>query len=196
MTEAEVAARLPALLRRLNPAGERPGQWDHPDTPREWIQAVQTALGPGSPQSARKPAAQRMLTVAQNLGWQDARLGLAYFALGRLEGPENPQAAEQDFQAAATIFARLPDGGARLAHALLQLAATHLATGDAAKVILLTNQALPLARTAQNAALIANLMRLQAQALALSGQPDQAQALRLDSLPAARYGFGSAQTPR
>ncbi|MBC7480270.1 MAG: DUF2927 domain-containing protein [Pseudorhodobacter sp.] len=194
MTEPQVAARLPALLHRLNPSGEVPGQWDHPGTPRDWIQAVQTALGPDSPQSARRPAAERMLSIAQTEGWQDARLGLAYFALGRLEDPNNPYAAEQDFLAAASIFARLPDGGARLAHALLQLAAINLALNDPEQVIRLTNQALPLAETAQNAALIANLMRLQAEALTLTGQPENAAALRLDSLPAARYGFGSAAT--
>jgi len=194
MTEQQVAARLPALLRRLNPAGEVPGHWDHRDTPRDWTNAVQTALGPDTPQSARKPAAERMLSIALAEGWQDARLGLAYFALGRLQDPDNPYAAEQDFLAAASVFARLPDGGARLAHALLQLAAINLALNDPEQVIRLTNQALPLAETAQNAALIANLMRLQAEALGLTGQPEKAAALRLDSLPAARYGFGSAAT--
>lgn len=191
LTEPQVAARLPALLRRLNPAGERPGQWQNPQTPRVWVQAVQTALGPDVSEPARRTAAEQMLAIAQTEGWQDARTGLAYFALGRLQDFGHPAQADQYFRAAAEIFARLPDGGARLAHVLLQRAAIALTLNDPEQVVQLTDRALPLARTAQNAALIANLMLLQAEALMLTGQDAAAQALRLDSLPAARYGFGS-----
>ena len=134
-----------------------------------------------------------MLAIAQTEGWQDARTGLAWFALGRLQDASNPVQADQYFQTAAEIFAQLPDGGARLAHALLQRAVIALALNQPEQVIQLTNQALPLAQTAQNAALIANLMQLKAQALTLTGHTAAGQALRLDSLPAARYGFGSAK---
>ena len=43
----------------------------------------------------------------------------------------------------------------------------------------------------ENAALLATLMLLQAEALDLTGQPERARAVRLDSLGWARYGFGS-----
>ena len=191
MTEAEVAARLPALLARLNPAGERPGLWDHPTTPRAWTDAVQIALGTNSLNAARLPAAQRMLAIATGEGWQDARLGLSYFALGR--ALPTPDAARSAFQSAAAIYAHLPDGGARLSQALLQLAAIDLATGQPQAAITLADQALPLAQTTQNAALLTNLSVLKAQALAQLGQTAAAASLRLDTLPAARYGFGLQQ---
>ena len=191
MDRAQVATRLPALLARLNPAGERPGLWDHPSTPRLWITAVQTALGPDTAQTARLPAAQQMLVIARSERWHDARLGLAYFALGRLQA--TPDAAKAAFQNAAAVFADLPDSGARLSQALLQLAAIDLATHQPANAITLTDQALPLAQAAQNAALITNLSLVKAEALTQLGQTAAATALRLDTLPAARYGFGSAQ---
>lgn len=190
MTQGQVAARLGALLARLNPTGERPGLWDSPQTPRFWTDAAQTALGASTPQPARLPAARHMLAIAHSMGWQDARLGLSLFALGRLQrGPE----ARATFQTAAAVFAPLPDGGARLAQALLQLAALDLAADQPARAIALADQALILANTTQNAALITNLALLKAEALARLGQTAAASALRLDTLPAARYGFGSAQ---
>jgi tetratricopeptide (TPR) repeat protein len=187
MSKAEVAARLPALLARLNPAGQHPGHWTTPDTPPGWVDAVQAALAPDSLIAGRRAAAQLLLATAQARGWQDARLGLAYFALGRVTG--NPAA----YQSAAAIFATLPDGGVHLAHALLPLAAQSLSDGDPQTALALCDRALPLASRAQNAALMANLMLVKAEALARLGQVDAAQRLRLDSLPAARYGFGSAQ---
>jgi hypothetical protein len=191
MTRDQVAARLPAILARLNPAGERPGLWDHPDTPRDWAQAVRTALGADSVQSARLPAARKMLAIAEANGWQDARLGLSHFALGRLQDRDQ---ARLSFQAAAKVFAPLPDGGVRLAQTLLQLAVLDLAAGRTDSAIDLTQTALPLAKTARNAVLITNLSLLQAEALDRMGQTAAATALRLDTLPAARYGFGSARS--
>jgi tetratricopeptide (TPR) repeat protein len=191
MTRDQVAARLPAILARLNPAGAGPGLWDHPDTPRDWTQAVRTAFGADTLPSARLPAARKMLAIAEAEGWQDARLGLSHFALGRLQDRDQ---ARLSFQAAAKVFAPLPDGGVRLAQTLLQLAVLDLAAGRTDSAIDLTQTALPLAKTAQNAVLITNLSLLQAEALDRMGQTAAATALRLDTLPAARYGFGSAQS--
>ena len=184
MTKAQVATRLPALLARLNPGGQRPGLWSDPDTPHAWEQAAQTVLAPGSLNAARLPAAQIMLQIARAHGWQDARLGLAYFALGRVTG------SAAAWQSAADVFATLPDQGVHLAHALLPLAAL---TPDPMAAIALADRALPLATLAQNAALIANFDLIKADALARLGQVDAARRLRLDSLAAARYGFGNAQ---
>lgn len=188
MTRAQVAALLPDLLARMNPAGQRPGTWANPTTPQVWAQSVETALAPDSPEGLRQPAALAMLSIARAEGWQDTRLGLSYFALGRVTGSVDA------FDAAATVFASLPDGGIHLAHALLPLAAYTL-TVDSAAAIALADQALPLARRATNAALIANFLAIKAEAHTLLGQADAARLARLDSLAAARYGIGPSRAP-
>ncbi|MEO6300245.1 MAG: DUF2927 domain-containing protein [Paracoccaceae bacterium] len=193
MGEADVLARVPALVARLNPKGQYPGGWMSADTPRAWIDAVGTALGPNAPQATRLPAARRMLSIAQSQGWQDNRLGFAWFALGRLEAPTDPIAAEASYSNAARIYASLPDDGVHLSHALMQLSAIALASGHADAALKLADQALPLAMVGQNAALLATLMLIKSECLAIQGHPAEAEALRLDSLPAARYAFGSQQ---
>ena len=196
MTRAEVAARLPGLVAALNPGGAYPGGWARPDTPRAWTDAVSTALGPRSPEVARLPAARRMLSIAKTQGWTDNRLGFAHFALGRLQAPDDPAAAVRSYTAAARVYATLPDDGVHLSHALMQLAALALSEGRADDAAMLADQALPLARRGQNAALQASLQLIKAEALALLGRDTEATALRLDSLDAARYGFGNEQAVR
>ena len=191
MPKAQVAALLPALLAHMNPSGEAGAGWTAPDTPRVWLEDVATALGPDTPANARLNAAQRLLAIAQQQGWHDNRLGFAWFVLGRLQAPNDPSAAKAAFTAAARIYTALPDDGVHLAHALMQLAALDLASGQPDTAIALADQALPKAQLAQNAVLMATLMMVKAEALTLLGRDDQAQALRLDTLPAARYGFGN-----
>ena len=53
MTHRQVAARLPAILARLNPAGEHAPSIRPAPTPRSWINAIQTALGPGASYTVR-----------------------------------------------------------------------------------------------------------------------------------------------
>ncbi|HEX9858444.1 MAG TPA: DUF2927 domain-containing protein, partial [Paracoccaceae bacterium] len=97
MTEAEVAARLPGLLARLNPSGERPGTQSREPTPRAWIDAIELALGPRSRLAARQSAAQRALALARGQGWTDSRLAFSHFAIGRLTLGTDPQAAATAF---------------------------------------------------------------------------------------------------
>jgi len=51
-------------------------------------------------------------------------------------------------------------------------------------------------RDAQNAALLATLMLIKAEALEAMGRVAEARALRLDTAPLARYGFGSDRQVR
>jgi hypothetical protein len=60
----------------------------------------------------------------------------------------------------------------------------------------LTDWAIPVAMQHQNAALLSTLMLFKAEALDLAGRTAEAEALRLDSLGYARYGFGSDRTVR
>lgn len=159
--------------------------------PRDWSQAIETALGSKASVAARQAAAERALGIAQRSGWQDSRTAFSHFALGRLAAGRDPVRALDAFQRAAALYARLPGGEVQLAHIDMQLAAMALAGGLADEAIRLADRAIPVVRRHENAALLATLMLLKAEALERRGDAAGAAALRLDSAPYARYGFGS-----
>ncbi|NBZ87461.1 DUF2927 domain-containing protein [Stagnihabitans tardus] len=193
MGAAQVAALLPGLLARENPRGEvRGAAGDGGPTPRVWIDSVAQAMSASTPKAARIAAAERVLSLALEAGWQDNRAGFAWFLRGRVLAPSDPAAARDAYAQAARIYETLPDGGVHLAHALMQLAALDLARGDIAGAGAGVDRGLPLAHRAQNAALIATFQMIKAEILMAQGQAQAAEGLRLDTLPAARYGFGSS----
>ena len=193
MGEAEVAALLPGLLARENPRGEvRGAAGDGGPTPRVWIDSVAQAMTSSTAKPARIAAAERVLSLALEAGWQDNRAGFAWFLRGRVLASSDPVAARDAYAQAARIYETLPDGGVHLAHALMQLAALDLARGDIAAASAGVDRGLPLAHRAQNAALIATFQMIKAEVLESQGQASAAEGLRLDTLPAARYGFGSS----
>jgi len=190
MTRAEVAARLPALLARLNPAGQHPGTKPADATPRGWISAIETALGAGAPARVRRAGAAQALAIARRQGWHDSRLALSLFAHGRLSIGIDPTAAVTALAEAARLYRSLPEGGIHAAHVDMQLAALALSRGDVALALALADQAIPVVMAAQNAALLATLLMVKAEALSAMGRSTESAALRLDSLGWARYGFG------
>jgi len=157
----------------------------------DWTRAIELALGRGGSQAARKASAERALALAQAAGWQDGRLAFSYFALGRLLAGNEPARALDAFGRAATIYAGLPGAELRLAHIDMQLAVMALAGGFAEEAMRLADRAIPVVRAQQNAALLATLLLIKAEALEALGNPSAAAALRMDSAPWARYGFGS-----
>lgn len=159
-------------------------------TPGAWSQSIETALGRGGSLGARQAAAARALDLALGQGWQDARLGFSHFAVGRLAAGSDPALALRHFAAAAAVYARLPGGAVHLAHVEMQMAAIALATGRPDEAARLADRAIPVVRAHQNAALLATLMLLKAEAVEQMGDSATAAALRLDSQPHARYGFG------
>jgi hypothetical protein len=191
MTRDEVAARLPDLLARLNPGGARVSTRPVAATSRAWIDAIETALGPGRSGPERIRATERAVTIARNAGWQDTRAGFSFFALGRLTLSMDVERSIEAFQRAAAIFERSAPGGIHLAHVDMQLAAFSLSAGRAEEALALTDRALPAAMAAENAALLATLQMVRAEALEQLGRSGEAGAVRLDSLGWARYGFGS-----
>ncbi|EEW26393.1 DUF2927 domain-containing protein [Rhodobacter ferrooxidans] len=193
MTEAEVAALLPDLLARLNPGGRHAGNPVSSATPRAWIDAMEKALGGQAPVAARRAAARRTLEIATAQGWHDSRLAFSQFAVGRLNIGHDPATALVAFTAAAALYRSLPGGQIHAAHVDMQLAAFALRQGDAKGALVLADRAIPVVTSAQNAALLATLLMVKAEALEALGRTAQAQAVRLDSLGWARYGFGSAQ---
>lgn len=192
MTRDEVAARLPDILARLNPAGEnRPVTGAANLAPRAWVAAVDAALNPRGTEGARFAAAQRMLAIARAQGWQDNRLAFSWFALGRAQVGRDIPAATAAFKQAQAIWQRLPGGAVRSAHVDMQLAAFALADGRFAETLALTDRAIPVVRGAENAALLATLLMMRSEAYSALGRDDEARSARLDSLGWARYGFGT-----
>jgi hypothetical protein len=189
-SRAEAAARLPEVLARLNPAGERTGGSPGGVGPRAWIDAVETAFGSKAPLAVRQRAASRALAIAQAEGWQDARLGFSHFIKGRLLTGTDLAAAAAQFEAAGRVYARLPGAAVHGAHVQMQLAAFALSEGRAEEAIARADRALPDVMAAQNAALLATLLQIKAEALDSIGRPSEARAVRAESLGWARYGFG------
>jgi hypothetical protein len=191
MTQAEVAARLPAILARLNPAGQRKGPPPAAPTPPEWMAAVQAALGPRGTSATRRAGAQTAVEIAAAEGWTDARTGFSLFALGRLTLADEMDLSLTALSQAAAIYRRLPDAAIHVAHIDMQVAALAMSGGQADAALLLVDRAIPAARAAENAALLASLLLVKAEAMLLLNRLPEAEALRLDSLGWAQYGFGT-----
>ena len=180
MSRAEVAARL----------GVSPVRGDGGGAPGDWTHAIETALGRSGSLAARKAAAERALAIAQDAGWQDGRAAFSYFAVGRIMAGTEPARALDAFRSAAAIYSRMPGGALQVAHVDMQLAAMALAGGLSEEAVQLADRAIPAVQENENYALLATLMLIKAEALERLGNPSAAAALRMDSAPYARYGFG------
>ncbi len=192
MTRAEVAARLPAILARLNPAGEAiRSHGDTSATPRAWEAAVEAALGPRGGTAARKAAADRMLAIARAQGWQDGRMAFSLFAYGRAHVKSDYPAALAAFAKAGDIYRSLPGGAIQAAHVDMQLAAFAIGEGRPDEALRLADRSIAVVTAAENASLLATLHMIRAQAFEKMGDAARAREARLDSLGWARYGFGS-----
>lgn len=196
MSRAEVANRLPGILSRINPAGRSLPSRPLRDTPRRWIEDIQLALGPGTPPMARHAAARDALALAEAQGWTDHRRAFSHYALGRLTQGINAEVALSHFRAAQSFYTRSPVTQLHAAHVAAQLAAYALTEGNGEETLLQTGPYLAVAARHENAALLSTLLLLRAEALDLLGRADEAQAVRLDSLGWARYGFGSDNAVR
>lgn len=196
MTRDQVAARLPGILRRLNPAGE--GKPAHPvkQTPRDWIDAIETALGPDASRATRRSAAERAVRIGLGEGWQDARMAFGWYVLGRLTLANEADTAFDALQRAAAIYRTLPGTSVHLAHIDMQMAAFALASGQPEHALDLINRSLIPVVKEQNAALLASMLMLKSAALETLNRPSEAAVVRLDSLGWARYGFGSEDEVR
>lgn len=190
MTRDAVAAQLPAIFDRLNPEGARLPARSLPPTPRAWKAAVETALGPGSTPRERLRAAARALAIAEAAGWQDHRRGYAHFNMGRFLQAADRRAARAQYRLAMRYYGDGPATGPHRAYTAAQLAALDLRDGDPAAAIARVDAHLGHAVTAQDAALLASLLQIKAEALERQGDLPAAARLRLDSLGWARYGLG------
>ena len=190
MTKQQVAQRLPGILARLNPRGQRPGGRIPSTTSRAWIDAMTVALGDSASEPRRRQAAARAVAIGQSLGWTGPREGFANYAYGRLQIGNDAVLSLGAFNAARRAYSQDPITDIHAAHISVQLAAFTLIARDADRTIAITSPAIEIARRHENAALMSLLMMFKAEALDLKGDTDAATALRMDSLGWGLYGFG------
>ncbi len=191
MTREQVAERLPAILARLNPRGQRDGPaLDDVPTPRAWTVAIETALGTAR-RSRAHALAQDALGIAVRAGWRDERLALALFLSARFAPEGDGQRAVAALTQAAQLYGARAGGEVPRAHVELHLAAQALASGQTDLVLRLTDSAMPPARRSENGALLSSLMLLRAEALEQMGREAEAARLRRQAAPYAVFGFGS-----
>ena len=193
MSSAEVAARLPAILARLNPSGGAGGAAPVQED-GSWRRDIETALSPANSPIARIDASARASRASQRFAAGDPRAGYGPYVYGRQLMNRDPDEARRQLEAAARAYERSRLTEVQSAHVAVQLARLDLAAGGPAKARDRTRSARPIAVAHDDAALYAELALIEAEALDRLGEAPAAEALRLDSLPAARYGFGSDTT--
>lgn len=191
LSAPEVMGKLPGIYARIHPAGGAVGQLREDPTPRPFVTAIEQALGAGGGLRARKAAAMNAVQIAAGQGWHDTRAAFGWFALGRLSIKDDPETALRAFANAGAIYRATPGAGIQAAHVDMQLAAFALSSGRAQDAIALVNRALGPALQGENAALMATLYLIRAEAYETLGNQAQARAARLDSGQWARYGFGT-----
>lgn len=192
MNQAEVAQALPTILKQLNPGGETAKPDGINKTPRTWIDAIEAALAPRVSQGRRLGFVRRAVAIARDANWQDNRLGFSLFAQGKLALGIDPETSTDSFTRAYSVYSGLyGTDDIHTAHVALQLAAFSLSAGDADTALTFINASLPSVARAQNAALLATLLMIKAEALDFQGHHSEASTVRLDSLGWARYGFSS-----
>lgn len=196
MREREVAARLPDILARLNPAGGRSGIAPPIRRDGQWHTEIAKATAVRSSKARRRLAAERAVNLAAAEGASAARLALSYYWLGRLSLTTSPERAVSAFLTAQQLYRRIPGADLPQAYVALQLAAFQLSGGSADRAISLVDASLPAARRGEHAALLSLLLLVKAEALEVKGERRQAQRIQRDALAWARYGFGKDENVR
>ena len=191
MSEAQVAARLPGILARLNPAGGRRGIAPRERLQSNWVTAINAATSLRTSKARRRIAAERAVNLAGQQPGGGSRLALSYYWLGRLSLPTDPDRAINSFLAARQLYRQTPGAAIQNAHVALQLAAFQLSAGQPDLAIRLVDENLRTVRRAEHAALLSLLLLVKAEALELKGEPRAAASIHREALAWARYGFGS-----
>ena len=191
MSRAEVAARLPAILDRLNPAGRGVPTLPRAPSSPAWKQAIETAMTRSNSADKRIDGANRAVRIASAMRPTDHRLGVALLTRGRLMLRSSPERAAADFARSWRIFrdAQGPQD-IRTAQAALHLAVASLREDRFETSLRLANDALGPALRGENAVLASGLYAIRAESLIGLGRATEAKDARLESLKWARYAFG------
>ncbi len=191
MTRARARQVLTTLLPNLNPRGGQVAGRVVSSTPKVWNDHIVNALAPSSSSAERMRRALQALSIARQRGWQDNRLALSLFVHGRVSLGRNATAAIDSLVGSGELYKKLYGSSVQVAYVATQMAAFALTAGEYSAAIRIADDALPAARKGENAAVMATLMLLKAQALEKQGRQKAAERLRVDAVGWARYGFGS-----
>lgn len=191
MTREQVAQVIPGVMAGLNPRGANLPVQPISDTPREWIDAVQLAVGagPASPRQVR--AIDRAMRIGREKGWTDQRRAYPHYLKARMGQFDTPEGAQREYAIALQYLRAIPGTELQRAHIAIQTSAYELSRGRGPETLPELEQAISTMTRAENASMLATLLLLKSEALKQAGRPEQARAVRLDSLGWARYGFGS-----
>lgn len=196
MTKSQARAVLPGLLSRLNPRGGSATNRRASFTPQVWNTTIAASLAPRISPGKRANLAAEAVRIAQAQGWNDNRMAFSLFVQGRVTLAQKPQLAIDSFVKSGDIYRNLYGTSVHAAHVATQMSAFALSSGNYETAIKMTDEAIPAARNGENAALLATLLLIKAEALEHTGRGKAAQALRLDALAWGRYGFGSDRNVR
>ena len=188
MRPAEVAARLPAILAEVNPQGRRTVPGAQAESPAAFDRAIRGAFDPRLDAAARAARAEDALGMA--LAWRDDRTALAWLALGRALASRDGDRARRALSSADALYRGRHGDGLRTAQVAPHLAAFALARGRVAEAAARLDAAIPAARGAQDAGLLATLLLMRAEAARRLGAADAATALRREAEGWGRYAWG------
>lgn len=191
MTRDQVAQVIPGVIARLNPSGTDLPVQPITETPREWIDAVQLAVGKGRASPRQMRAIDRAMRIGREQGWTDHRRAYPHYLKARLGEFDAPEEAQREYAIALQYLRATPGTELQRAHTTVQTAAYALTQDRGPEALPDLDRAIATMTRAENASMLATLLLLKAEALKQAGKPELARSVRLDSLGWARYGFGS-----
>lgn len=191
MTREEVAARLPAILSRVNPQGGRVAPQLVQETPKPWIGAVKSALAPRTGSRRRVGFAREALRIARESGLSDHRLGYSQYVLGRTLERSDPDEARRHLRRAYATYADLPEADLHLAMVAARLARLAAAAGESDEALRLAEAHIGTARRHQDARLLGSLLLARSAALAARERRGDAAASLREALGWIRSGVGT-----
>ncbi len=192
MTKTEAATVLPQILSRINPVGQSLPSTGLPKTSRDWINAIETTLGPSAGISKRRSAAFRAVQIAKSQGYIDHRLGFAHFARAQISLYDDPRLAAADFAQAYTIFKTLfGTNDIHTAQAAVQMASLSLSAGKFDMALGFINSSIPAARNAQNGSLLFSLLAMKSETYVGLGRFADAKTLKKEAISWGHYGLAS-----
>jgi len=192
MTRGEVAVLLPNLLARLNPVGQDLPAARLQTTSKDWVKAIEVALGPKASSDKRRNAAFDAVKIAVDNGYRDHRLGFAHYARAQVSLGSDPKTAASDFARAYAIFKTLfGTDDIHTAQVSVQMASLALSAGHFEAALQFINESLPVAQRSQNGSLLFSLLAMKAEVFESVGQFADAKTLRREAISWAHYGLAT-----
>ncbi len=192
MTRGQVAAILPNLLARLNPIGQSLPAARLQKTSKDWVKAIEVALGPKASSDKRRSAAFDAVKIANDNGYRDHRLGFAHYARAQVSLGPDPKTAASDFARAYAIFKTLfGTSDIHTAQVSVQMASLSLSAGHYEAALRFINESLPVAQKSQNGSLLFSLLAMKAEIYEGLGRFADAKTLRSEAISWGHYGLAT-----